>query len=218
MEEKLTEKYGAALAARGQRMFSQFEGAEMVAEKYGLTREEMDSFAVKSHQRALSATKKGLFKKEIVPLMGKDKEGNDVLHDTDEGIRPNTNMTGLAKLKSLKSVASKGKESGIITAGLASQICDGAAALLICNEAGLKKLGVRPRAKIISLALAGTDPVMMLAGPIPATKTALKRVGLTIGDMDLYEVCPSRRLWFTSRCPTGGGGTLPRLGLLLSSS
>lgn len=188
MEEKLTEKYGAKLAARGQRMFSQFEGAEIVAEDYGLTKEEMDRFAVMSHQRAQAATDKGLFKKEIVPLMGEDKQGNEVLHDTDEGIRPKTNMADLAKLKSLKGLSSKGKQSGIITAGLASQICDGAAAILICNEAGLKKLGVRPRAKIVSLALAGSDPVAMLSGPIPATKTALKKAGLSIADMDLYEV------------------------------
>eukprot|EP00038_Savillea_parva_P008385 m.176588 g.176588 ORF g.176588 m.176588 type:complete len:412 (+) comp14200_c0_seq1:19-1254(+) len=188
MEEKLNSKYGARLAERGQRMFSQFEGAELVAEKYQLTKEEMDAFAVRSHQRAKLATDRGLFKAEIVPLMGKDKQGNPVLHDTDEGIRPTTSMAGLAKLKSLKAMSSKGKHEGIITAGLASQICDGAAAILICNEAGLKKLGVAPRARIVSLALAGTDPVMMLAGPIPATESALKRAGLTLQDMDLYEV------------------------------
>jgi len=169
-------------------MFSQFEGAEILAEKYEISREEMDAFAVASHAKAQNATTKGYFAKEIVPLTGTDKQGNEVVHDRDEGIRPQTNMASLAKLKSVKAQQSKGKHTGVITAGLASQICDGAAAILICNEAGLAKLGVKPKAKIISLALAGDDPVEMLGGPIPATKSALKRSGLSLKDMDLYEV------------------------------
>lgn len=195
MSQEITDKYGKRLEERlgkgNGRMFSQFEGAEMVAEKYGISRKTMDEFAVQSHARAKFATEQGYFKREIVPLMGeksKKQGGGAVLHETDEGIRPSTNIAGLAKLKSLKSITSKGKMKGQITAGLASQICDGAAALLICNEAGLKKLGVAPRARIVSMALAGTDPVMMLAGPIPASQDALKRAGLTIDDMDLYEV------------------------------
>ena len=92
------------------------------------------------------------------------------------------------KLKSLKELQSKGKQKGLITAGLASQICDGAAALLICNEDGLKKLGVSPRARFVSLALAGSDPVVMLSGPIPATKSVLEKAKLTMKDMDVYEV------------------------------
>jgi len=186
--EELGEKYGERLAERGQRMFSQFEGAEILAEKYEISREEMDAFAVASHAKAQNATTKGYFAKEIVPLTGTDKQGNEVVHDRDEGIRPQTNMASLAKLKSVKAQQSKGKHTGVITAGLASQICDGAAAILICNEAGLAKLGVKPKAKIISLALAGDDPVEMLGGPIPATKSALKRSGLSLKDMDLYEV------------------------------
>eukprot|EP00939_MAST-03C_sp_MAST-3C-sp1_P000914 g914.t1 len=188
MDGSINKKYGKRLAERGQRFFSQFEGAEMVAERYGISKEEMDRFAVESHQKAARATRLGYFKREIVPVTGIDKEGNEVVHDQDEGIRRNTSMTGLARLKSLKEMGSKGKAKGVITAGLASQICDGAAAILICNEAGLRKLGVKPRARIVSLALAGTDPVMMLAGPIPATKRALERANLTIDDMDLYEV------------------------------
>eukprot|EP00041_Stephanoeca_diplocostata_P029952 m.893730 g.893730 ORF g.893730 m.893730 type:complete len:246 (+) comp23663_c0_seq2:909-1646(+) len=94
----------------------------------------------------------------------------------------------VGKLKSLKELQSKGKLKGAITAGLASQIADGAAAILICNEEGLKKLGVTPRARVVALALAGTDPVTMLGGPIPATRTVLQRSGLTLKDMDLYEV------------------------------
>ena len=188
MDDSIKGKYGARLEERGQRMFSQFEGAEILAEKYNITRKEMDAFAVASHAKALSATEKGYFKKEIIPLKGTDKNGNTVIHDKDEGIRPGTNMAALAKLPSMKKLQSGGKLDGMITAGLSSQICDGAAAILICNEEGLKKLGVRPRAKIISLALAGDDPVMMLGGPIPATQSALQKAGLSMKDMDIYEV------------------------------
>ncbi|KXS15223.1 acetyl-CoA acetyltransferase [Gonapodya prolifera JEL478] len=174
----LKERYGEDVA------FSQFEGAELVAERFKVSRSEIDAFAAASHAKALSATKRGLFKKEILPVKGFDpKTGKEVVHDTDEGIRPETTVETLAKLPTLK-------KGGIMTAGSASQICDGAAGILIVNEAGLKKLGksVRPRAKIHTLALAGSDPIMMLAGPIPATKNALKRAGLSIHDMDLYEV------------------------------
>lgn len=188
IDDNINAKYGKRLEARGQRMFSQFEGAEILAEKYNISREEMDQFAVASHAKALMATKNGYFKKEIVPLQGMDKKGNVVTHDTDEGIRPGTNMKALSGLKSLKELNSRGKQKGIITAGLSSQICDGAAALLICNEEGLRKLGVRPRARIVSLALAGDDPVMMLGGPIPATQSALSKAGLRMSEMDIYEV------------------------------
>jgi acetyl-CoA C-acetyltransferase len=100
--DEIKAKYGAALEARGQKFFSQFEGAEIVAEQYELTREDLDSFAVKSHARAVVATQEGRFKREILPLQGLDKEGNEIIHDTDEGIRPGTTMEGLAKLKDLK--------------------------------------------------------------------------------------------------------------------
>ena len=175
----------------------------------------MEEFALSSHTKAARAIKEGKFKKEIVSIKGLDKNGNAVIHDTDEGVRPNTTLEKLAKLPSIKqmqvggadkcivppapsplsshprrnfSTQSKGKRSGRITAGLSSQICDGAAAILICNEAGLKKLGLRPRAKIVALALAGADPVVMLSGPIPATKNALERSGLSMSQMDVYEV------------------------------
>lgn len=98
---------------------------------------------------------------------GHNKEGAEILHDKDEGIRPNTTIEGMRKLKTLKKVG------GLVTAGTASQICDGAAAVLICNEAGLRKLGLAPRAKIVALALAGADPVVMLGGPIPATQVCV---------------------------------------------
>lgn len=163
-------------------MFSQFEGAEIVAKKFNITREDMEKFAVMSHQRAVNATSKGYFKNEIIPLKGINKKTKEeILHDKDEGIRPGTNFESLQKLKTLKA-------DGRITAATSSQICDGASAVLICNEQGLKKLGLMPRAKIISMALAGTDPVMMLYGPVPATKRALSQVNMTIDDLDLYEV------------------------------
>lgn len=165
------------------RMFSQFDGAELLAVKYDITKEEMDQFGVASHMKAKAATEAGRFKKEIIPVQGTDKKTNESkLLSVDECIRPNTTLEGMGKLKLLK------KNGGRLTAGTASQITDGAAALLICNEAGLKKLGLKPRAKIISLGLAGSDPVIMLEGPIPATKQALAKSGLTIKDIDLYEV------------------------------
>lgn len=162
--------------------FSQFDGAEIVAEKYNISREDMERLAVSSHQRAFEATKKGYFKKEIVPVTGRDKKKNvDVVVDKDEGIRYPTTMEGLGKLKTLK-------EGGRVTAGVASQIADGAAAVLICNENGLKKLGLTPKAKIVHLALAGTDPVSMLSGPIPATEKLLEKAGIKLDQVDLYEV------------------------------
>lgn len=183
LSKTLKSKYGKRLAERGLKSFSQFEGAEILAEKYGLTKEELDSFALASHVKAARAAKEGKFKAEILPLMGIDKKGQPVEHAEDEGVRTNASIEAMSKLKPLK-----GEGKGLVSAATSSQICDGAAAILICNEAGLKKLGVKPRAKIISLALAGTDPVTMLAGPIPATETALQKVGLTIGDIGLYEV------------------------------
>eukprot|EP00924_Labyrinthula_sp_SR-Ha-C_P014006 maker-scaffold_5-snap-gene-20.9-mRNA-1 protein AED:0.00 eAED:0.00 QI:105/1/1/1/1/1/2/19/400 len=161
--------------------FSQFNGAELVAQKYGVTRDELDKWGYMSHVKAHKATQAGRFKDEIVPLKGKNKEGEEVVHDTDEGIRPNTTLEKMKKMKTLQ-------KDGLLTAGTASQICDGAAAMLICSEAGLKRLGLKPRAKLVGLALAGSDPVVMLDGPIPATFNVFKQTGLTMDQMDLYEV------------------------------
>jgi acetyl-CoA acetyltransferase family protein len=185
--DTLNDKYGDRLEERGLRMFSQFEGAELLAEKHGLTRDEMDEFALASHVKAAKATSAGHFKKEIVPVEGLDKEGNKVVHDVDEGMRPNASLEQMKKLKVLRPKEQKGP-SGKITAASSSQICDGAAAILICNEEGLRKLGLRPRAKIVALALAGSDPVIMLEGPIPATQNVLKQAKLGMKDIDLYEV------------------------------
>jgi len=163
-------------------IFSQFEGAEILAGKHNVSRKEMDDFAVTSHTRAHNATKNGYFKKEIVPVKVTDEKGTETAFDYDEGIRYPVDVEKLGRLPTLKS------NGGRLTAATASQISDGAAAILICNERGLKKLGLKPRAKFISLAVIGDDPVEMLGGPIPATKIALKNVGMSLNQIDLYEV------------------------------
>jgi acetyl-CoA acetyltransferase family protein len=161
--------------------FSQFAGAEMMANRWELSRERLDSFALASHQKAKAATEAGYFDKEIVPVEGDLPSGEKEMVTVDEGIRFDASIESLSGLKALS-------EDGVLTAGSSSQICDGAAAIMIVNDAGLKKLGIKPRAKIVALALAGDDPVIMLTGPIPASKNVLNRANLSIDDMDLYEV------------------------------
>lgn len=171
------------------RSFSQFGGGELLAKKYGLSKDDLDNFAVTSHARAHAATKAGKFAAEIIPVAvnqapkkGETAQGPTAeLHTQDEGIRPSTNFEGVSKMKPMF-------KTGIMTPASASQICDGAAAVLICNERGLKNLGVKPRAKITMVSLAAADPVIMLEGPIPASKLCLKKAGLKIEDIDLYEV------------------------------
>jgi len=164
--------------------FSQFGGAELLSKKYGLTKEDVDRFGLQSQQRAASASRAKHFEAEIVPvpvklLKGESPEG--AMHCEDEGIRSGANYEGIAKLNPMF-------KGGIMTPATSSQICDGAAALLICNERGLKTLGLKPRARIHSLALAATSPVVMLEGPVPASKAALTKGGLRIEDIDVYEV------------------------------
>ena len=175
--------------------FSQFIGAEMMGVKYGIEREAMDAFAARSHMRAAAATSEGRFKDEITAVPGVDKEGGEIIFDTDEGIRSQTTPEKLAGLDTLVQMGmlgpvEGGPKAGAITAGNASQMSDGAAALMVVNDAGLKKLGssVTPMARIHSLALAANDPVLMLSAPIPATENVLSRSGLTIDDIGLYEV------------------------------
>jgi len=142
----------------------------------------MEKLSLESHRRAHHATQNGFFKNEIVAVTINDpKTGKSFVHDTDEGIRWPLTADKLAKLAPLQS-------TGLITAATSSQITDGASAMLICNERGLQKLGLKPRARIVALALSGTDPVTMLEGPIPATKAVLQKAGLSISDMDIYEV------------------------------
>ena len=161
--------------------FSQFDGAELLAEKYDIKRPELDEFGLLSHQKATLATESGYFKQEIVPLNINLEDGNLDIHDVDEGIRFDASLEGMKSLNTLR-------EGGVITAGTASQISDGAAAIMVANEEAVNKYNLPVRAKIQSLAVIGSDPVIMLEGPIPATEKALKKAGLSIDDIDLYEV------------------------------
>ena len=136
--------------------FSQFTGAELVAEKWNLSREDLDKFALESHQKAANATDSNFFDREILPVQGKNSEGINDMVIADEGIRFDASLD---KLSGLKTVI----ENGVITAGNASQITDGAAAVMVCNDAGLKKIQANPRAEIVSIAVVGDDPVFMLS-------------------------------------------------------
>ena len=161
--------------------FSQFDGAELLAEKYQISREALDEFGLLSHQRAAAATRSGYFEQEIVPLNIELEDGSKDVHTVDEGIRFEANLEGMQSLNALR-------EGGVITAGTASQISDGAAAIMVANEEAVRKFDLPVRAKIHSLAVVGSDPVIMLEGPIPATEKVLKKAGLSIDDIDLYEV------------------------------
>lgn len=180
--------YGSYISPNMQRrypgvVFSQFDGAEMIARKYGFSREGLDAFALRSHLRAIEAQDKGLFDTEIVPvkIRNADGETTDALHDTDEGVRRTISAEGLAGLEPLQ-------DGGILTAGNSSQMCDGASAVMVVNAAGLKRLGIEPLARIVHMSVTGADPVVMLEAPIPATQRALGLAGMDIDDIDLFEV------------------------------
>ena len=161
--------------------FSQFTGAELVAEKWKLSREDLDAFALESHQKAKNATEMKFFDNEILPVAGRNEQNDNDMVFADEGIRFDASLEALAGLNPVT-------EGGVITAGNASQITDGAAAIMICNDEGLKKIKTDPRAKIVALSVVGDDPVFMLTGPIPASHKVLARANLSIDDMDIYEV------------------------------
>ena len=163
--------------------------AEMIADKWGLSREELDAFSAESHRRAALATAEGRFEREIIPVREKrlDKETKKVIESdaqvaADEGIRPDSSVETLANLKPAF------KPDGKVTAGNSSQITDGASAVLIMSEEKAAQLGLTPRARFHTFALAGVDPVMMLTGPIPATAKALAKSGLSMADIDLVEI------------------------------
>jgi len=163
--------------------------AELIAEKWNISREELDAFGALSQQRAEQAANEGRFDNEIIPVQAKprDKEtgeliATDALHTRDEGIRPGTTVETLANLKPAF------KPDGVVTAGNSSQIADGASAMLIMSEEKAKALGLTPRARFHTFALAGVDPVTMLTGPIPSTQKALEKSGLSIDDIDLVEI------------------------------
>jgi len=166
------------------RLKGQGIGAEMIADQWGISREELDAYSVQSHQRAARATEEGRFENEIVPVPVHDEEGKDTdeILSADEGIRPDSTVEGLAGLKPAF------KEDGKVTAGNSSQITDGSSAVLIMSEEKANGLGLRPRARFHAFALAGVDPVTMLTGPIPATTAVLERAKLTLDDIDAVEI------------------------------
>jgi acetyl-CoA C-acetyltransferase len=165
--------YGQGWSDRyGDQEISQFRGAQLMAEKWGLKRMDLEEFSLASHQRAIAAIEGGRFDGQLAPLNGVT---------ADEGPRPDTSLEKMAALKPLR-------EGWDITAAVASQISDGAAAVLIASEAAVTAHGLTPLARIRTLALAGSDPVFMLTGPIPATQKALAKAGLTIGDIDVIEI------------------------------
>ncbi|PKQ04526.1 MAG: acetyl-CoA C-acyltransferase [Alphaproteobacteria bacterium HGW-Alphaproteobacteria-11] len=161
--------------------FSQFAGAEMMAKKYGLTKDQLDEYAYNSHQKAIAATQAGLFDAEIVPLEVTLEDGSKEMHKVDEGIRFDANLDAIKSVKLLV-------EGGAITAASSSQICDGASGVMLVNEKGLKALGLEPLARIHHMTVVGGDPVIMLEAPLPGTERALKKAGMKIDDIDLYEV------------------------------
>ena len=185
------EIYGEAfgwLAAERYELTSQGEAAERVAEHWNLSREALDAFAVRSHQRAAAAAEAGYFTREIAPIPVNGLKDKDWAEPTvevfsaDETIRPGTAAEKLATLKS------SFRPGGRLTAGNSSQISDGAAVLLLMSEAAVKRLGVTPKARIRAFTTVGSDPTLMLTGPIAATRRVLAQTGLSLGDIDLYEV------------------------------
>jgi acetyl-CoA acetyltransferase family protein len=178
--EQVNEQYGSPWT---QRFFDQHDvrgqgiGAELIAEEYEIPRSELDALAVESHRRAARATEQGWFAREIAPVVV-----GETTYDTDQGIRPDTNLETLATLKPAF------KPDGRITAGNSSQISDGAAAVLLMAREKADALGIRPRARVLDQTSVGCDPVKMLEGPIPATTRILKRNGMTIADLDYIEI------------------------------
>ncbi|MER7131005.1 acetyl-CoA C-acetyltransferase [Streptosporangium saharense] len=173
LEKGLPSPFGEGWTERyGRQEISQFRGAELMCEKWDLSREELERFAVESHRRALGAVAEGRFRDQIVPVAGVEN---------DEGPRADTTPEKLATLRTLR-------EGGRITAATSSQISDGSGALLIASERAVREHGLTPRARVVTLTLTGDDPVYMLTAPIPATRKALARAGLSVDDIDVFEV------------------------------
>ncbi len=174
--------FGAAYLNRtGGKFVDQGQAAELIAIKWGISREELDSFALQSHKRAHIAQKEGRFDREITPLRISDAEGAGKVFDKDETIRPETFMEALAGLKPVFGTK-------MMTAGNSSPISDGASAVLLMSDTMVKNLGITPRARIVTSAVAGADPVMMLTGPIPATAKVMEKSGLKMQDFDCIEI------------------------------
>jgi acetyl-CoA C-acetyltransferase len=173
LSDRIKRRYGVT-------EFSQFTGAQMIADKYGFDREAMDRFALDSHRKAVVARDGGAFEAEIVPVTVENPDGT-VVHRHDEGIRADASIEAMATVKPIV-------PGGDITAANASQMTDGSSAALIVNERALKAHGLTPMARIHALAVTAGDPVIMLEEPIPATRRVLERAGLSLGDIDLFEV------------------------------
>lgn len=182
-----------ALARFGGHLPAQGPSVELVAAKWGLTREQLDAFSIESHRRAAAATDAGYFASALVPVDGTDKDGSVAPMTRDEGIRADIDPARVAALPPVFS------PDGVITAGNASQVSDGAAALLVADRSAAEAAGLRPRARIVSMAVAADDPVLQFTAIVPATQKALDQAGLTIGDIDLVEVneafAPVPLLW-----------------------
>jgi acetyl-CoA acetyltransferase family protein len=163
-------------------LVSNGETAENVAERYNISRKDQDAAALESHRHAVAATESGRFKDEIVPIEAPQKRGEKVVHAKDEGPRSDTSMEKLAALKPAF------RKNGTVTAGNSSQISDGSAALLIASREKAKSLGLKPMARIVASAVAGVDPGYFGIAPVPATLKALKRAGLTVDQIDLFEI------------------------------
>lgn len=170
---KLTKKY---------EIVNQGISAEKIADKWGFSREQLDEFSLESHHKAITAIKNGFYKKEIVPVEIPRDDGTKMLFSVDEGPRPETSLEKLAGLKTVF------QEDGKITAGNASQMSDGASAVLLMSREKADELGFQPKARILARTVVGSDPTLMLTGPIEATRRVLKKAGLSIEQMDRYEV------------------------------
>jgi len=172
--EKITARYPGV-------QFNQFTGAEMLAKKYELTSDELNEFAFASHVKARRAVEEGRFDGQIVPVEIELEDGSAELHVQDEGIRMDATLGAISGLEPLS-------EGGVLTAANASQICDGASAVMIASGDACKRLGLKPLARFVAMSVIGSDPVIMLEGPIPATEKVLRTAGLSIADIDLFEV------------------------------
>lgn len=161
--------------------FSQFVGAEMIAKKWGFDRDSIDRYALESHRRAAAAINAGAFAKEIVPVRVTLADGTEVVHDRDEGVRFDTSLESLGKLEPMS-------PGGVLTAGSASQMCDGSSAILVASANAVKQHRFKPLARIVNMTVTAGDPVIMLEEPLYATQKALDRAGLKLSDIDLFEV------------------------------
>lgn len=171
--EQLSSKY---------ELINQGLSADRIAKKWNISREEMDEFSLESHRKAISARAEGHFEKEIMPIEVTLEDGTTAIIKDDEGPRENTSLEKLASLKPAFA------EDGNVTAGNSSQISDGAIAILLMSREKAEELGLKPRFKVHTRAVVGSDPTLMLTGPIPATEKALKKANLTIDDIDIFEV------------------------------